>query len=173
MCGVAARLRRPSLAVLGISGVVLIWLSSIAGSEAKTVRGKTQAFVEGQNECKQMNCYTALNNAPKTRWKGNRGNTRYLGSFHSVSDCESACLSYKDRRGRRCQSFVYHDKELSKMCFSKRKCFDSQCFAVLNNFWVRTLICHSPRIQVCKSFIVQGNPIVPTVTSSNGARHYW
>eukprot|EP00293_Proteomonas_sulcata_P008545 CAMPEP_0184290340 /NCGR_PEP_ID=MMETSP1049-20130417/2629_1 /TAXON_ID=77928 /ORGANISM="Proteomonas sulcata, Strain CCMP704" /LENGTH=334 /DNA_ID=CAMNT_0026597477 /DNA_START=65 /DNA_END=1069 /DNA_ORIENTATION=- len=89
----------------------------------------------GKDACKEMSCHSNVNNAPNARWKGNTRNTRFLGAFATVSECETACVNFKDRRGNTCKSFAYHSAEWEGTCMVRKKCFDSQCFAVIDDSW--------------------------------------
>jgi len=117
-------LRSPSLRSMR-QCIVAITLAIIAGSEA---------FI-GKESCKEMTCTNGVNNLPKAKWKGSWGSTKYLGSFETVAECEAACVGYKDRRGRTCKSFVWHDVEQEGKCYTRRQCMDSQCFASFSDDW--------------------------------------
>ncbi|EKX35315.1 hypothetical protein GUITHDRAFT_166036 [Guillardia theta CCMP2712] len=93
----------------------------------------TFAFL-GENHCKEMACYADYNNAPKARWQGNYKNQRYVGTFPTVGQCETACVNYKDRRGNKCFSFAWFDAPETG-CLARKDCLTGQCFAIIDDTW--------------------------------------
>ena len=95
--------------------------------------GSAAAFI-GKDNCKEMSCHWGYSNAPKVAWEGNTKTTSFIGSFDSVSECETACINFKDRKGNTCKSFVWYD-EPAKPCLRKSTCFAMQCHAIITDEW--------------------------------------
>eukprot|EP00961_Rhodomonas_salina_P225345 3046758-Rhodomonas_salina.4 len=49
--------------------------------------------------------------AYRGRWKGDTRTIKYLGEHDTAAQCESACLSYTNKKGGVCKSFAWHDSD--------------------------------------------------------------